>query len=210
MGKGTNFEWQHDARRQPNGTITIFDNGAAPPVEKFSRILVLRANPQTKQATLVRAYHHPKKLLAPFEGNAQFLPNGNIFVGWGAQPYVSELDRNGKLLFDAYFGHGKPPGEDADTYRAYRFVWHGRPTDRPVVVVANDTAYASWNGATEVVKWQVLAGPAAGQLRPVQTVAKNGFETPIRLSKSAAFYSVKALDRNGRVLGTSAAVAPQP
>jgi hypothetical protein len=61
-----------------------------------------------------------------------------------------------------------------------------------------------------VVKWQVLAGPAAGQLRPVQTVAKNGFETPIRLSKSAAFYSVKALDRNGRVLGTSAAVAPQP
>ena len=85
MGKGTNFEWQHDARRQANGTITIFDNGAAPPVEKFSRILVLRANPQTKQATLVRAYHHPKKLLAPFEGNAQFLPNGNIFVGWGAR-----------------------------------------------------------------------------------------------------------------------------
>jgi len=210
MGKGTNFEWQHDARRQPNGTITIFDNGAAPPVEKFSRILVLRANPKTKQATLVRAYHHPKKLLAPFEGNAQFLPNGNIFVGWGAQPYVSELDRNGKLLFDAYFGHGKPPGEDADTYRGYRFVWHGRPTDRPVVVVANDTAYASWNGATEVVKWQVLAGPGAAKLRPVQTVAKNGFETPIRLSKSAAFYSVKALDRYGHVLGTSAAVAPQP
>jgi hypothetical protein len=60
------------------------------------------------------------------------------------------------------------------------------------------------------VKWQVLAGPGAGQLRPVQTVAKNGFETPIRLSKSAAFYSVKALDRNGHVLGTSAAVAPQP
>ena len=60
-------------------------------------------------------------------------------------------------------------------------------------MVANDTAYASWNGATEVVKWQVLAGPGAGQLRPVQTVAKNGFETPIRLGKSAAFYSVKAL-----------------
>jgi len=44
----------------------------------------------------------------------------------------------------------------------------------------------------------------------VQTVAKNGFETPIRLDKSAAFYAVKALGRNGKVLGTSAAVAPRP
>jgi hypothetical protein len=114
------------------------------------------------------------------------------------------------LLFDAYFGNGKAPGKDADTYRAYRFDWHGHPTDRPAVVVAGDTAYVSWNGATDVVRWQVLAGPAAGQLKPVQTVAKNGFETPIRLTKSAAFYSMKAIGRGGKVLGTSEAVAPQP
>jgi hypothetical protein len=79
-----------------------------------------------------------------------------------------------------------------------------------VVVVAGDSAYASWNGATEVARWQVLAGPAAGQLKQVQTVAKNGFETPIRLKKSAAFYAVKAVGRDGKVLGTSEAVAPQP
>jgi hypothetical protein len=210
MGAGTKFAWQHDARRQPDGTITIFDNGAAPPVEKFSRVLVLRANTKTKKATLVRSYQHPQRLLAPFEGNAQFLTNGNIVVGWGAQPYVSELSRSGALLFDAYFGDDKPPGKDADTYRAYRFVWHGQPKDRPVVVVAGDAAYASWNGATEVVRWQVLAGPAAGQLKPVQTVAKNGFETPLRLTKLAAFYAVKALGRGGKVLGTSEPVAPQP
>ena len=210
QGAGVHFAWQHDARRQADGTITIFDNGAAPPVEKFSRVLVIRADTSTKKATLVRSYHHPQRLLAPFEGNAQFLPNGNVVVGWGAQPYVSELSRKGALLFDAYFGHGKPPGEDADTYRAYRFVWHGHPVDRPVVVVAGDSAYASWNGATDVVRWQVLAGPAAGQLKVVQTVAKNGFETPIRLKSSAAFYAVKAIGRNGKVLGTSEAVAPQP
>jgi hypothetical protein len=208
MGAGTNFAWQHDARRHADGTITIFDNGAAPPVEKFSRVLVLRTS--AKKATLVRSYHHPQRLLAPFEGNAQLLPNGNVLVGWGAQPYVSELSRSGALLFDAYFGDGKPPGKDADSYRAYRFPWHGQPRDRPVVVVAGDTAYSSWNGATEVVRWQVLAGPAARQLKPVQTVAKNGFETPIRLTKSAAFYAVKALGRDGKVLGTSQAVAPQP
>jgi hypothetical protein len=158
----------------------------------------------------VRSYHHPQRLLAPFEGNAQFLTNGDVVVGWGAQPYVSELSHSGALLFDAYFGHGKPPGEDADSYRAYRFAWRGHPTDRPVVVVAGDAAYASWNGATDVAHWQVLAGPAAGQLKPVQTVAKNGFETPIRLKNSAAFYAVKAVNRAGKVLGTSEAVAPQP
>jgi hypothetical protein len=210
LGAGVSFAWQHDARRQADGTITIFDNGAAPPVEKFSRVLVVRADTGTKTATLVRSYHHPQRLLAPFEGNAQFLPNGDIVVGWGAQPYVSELSRSGALLFDAYFGDGKPPGEDADTYRAYRFAWRGHPTDRPVIVVAGDAAYASWNGATDVVQWQVLAGPAAGQLKAVQTVAKNGFETPIRLAKSAAFYAVKAIGRDGNVLGTSVAVAPQP
>ncbi|HLB18999.1 MAG TPA: arylsulfotransferase family protein [Gaiellaceae bacterium] len=210
LGPGTRFAWQHDARRQANGTITLFDNGATTPVEKFSRALVLRADATTKTVTLVRSYHHPKRLLAPFEGNAQLLPNGDIFVGWGAQPYVSEFSRSGALLFDVYFGQGKPPGKDADTYRAYRFPWHGQPRDRPVVVVAGDTAYSSWNGATEVRRWRVLAGPAVGRLLPVQTVAKNGFETPIRLDRSAAFYAVKAIGRNGKVLGTSAAVAPRP
>jgi hypothetical protein len=79
-----------------------------------------------------------------------------------------------------------------------------------VVVVAGNTAYSSWNGATDVVRWRVLAGPAAGRLKPVQTVAKNGFETPIRLTKSAAFYAVRALGRDGKVLGTSEAVTPGP
>jgi hypothetical protein len=206
METGTKFAWQHDARRHADGTITLFDNGAAPPVEKFTRILVLRVDTKAKKVSLVRSYHHPKRLLAPFEGNAQFLSNGNIFVGWGAQPYVSELGANGSLRFDAYFGHGKPPGQDADTYRAYRFVWHGTPKDRPALAVGGQTAYASWNGATEIKGWQVLAGPDAQHLQPVKEAAKSGFETPIRLAKSAAFYAVRALGANGKVLGTSPTV----
>jgi Arylsulfotransferase (ASST) len=206
MGNGTKFAWQHDARRQANGTITLFDNGAAPPVEKFSRVLVLRVDTKAKKVTLVRSYHHPKRLLAPFEGNAQFLPNGNILVGWGAQPYLSELGADGSIRFDAYFGHGKPAGKDADTYRAYRFVWHGTPKDRPALAVGGDTAYASWNGATEVRRWQVLAGPDAQHLQPVKEAARSGFETPIRLGSSAAFYAVRALGANGKVLGTSRTV----
>ena len=56
----------------------------------------------------------------------------------------------------------------------------------------------------------MLAGASAGALKQVQTVPKNGFETPIRLGKSAAFYAVKAIGANGKVLGSSEAVAPQP
>jgi len=129
-----------------------------------------------------------------------------VLVGWGAQPYVSELGPDGSVRFDAYFGHGKPAGQDADSYRAYRFVWHGTPTDRPVLAVGGSTAYASWNGATEVRRWQVLAGPDAQHLQPVKEAVKTGFETPIRLAKTAAFFAVKAIGSDGKVLGTSRTV----
>ena len=49
LGAGVRFAWQHDARRQADGTITIFDNGAAPPVEKFSRVLVVRADTEHEE-----------------------------------------------------------------------------------------------------------------------------------------------------------------
>jgi len=208
LGPGVKFAWQHDARRRPDGTITIFDNGAAPPVEKFTRVLVLRIDQRQKRATLVRSYRHPKRLLSPFEGNAQFLPNGHVFVGWGGWPYISELDRNGRVLFDAYFGHGKKPGEDADTYRAYRFAWRGHPTDAPAVAVANGKIYVSWNGATDVAKWQLLSGDDKNNLRPVARVAKSGFETAILipLSVHGRYVGVQALDRKGEGIGVSRAV----
>jgi Arylsulfotransferase (ASST) len=211
MGRGAKFAWQHDARRLDDGTITIFDNGAAPPVEKFSRVLVLKVDDHAKRATLVRSYRHPKRLLVPFEGNAQFLPNGNVFVGWGAVPYFSEFDRRGRVVLDASFGRGtariKGPNQDADTYRAFRFVWHGHPTDRPAAAVFGSKLYVSWNGATEVAKWQLLSGKTAESLRPGATVPRRRFETALPLhGVSAAYVAARALDRNGATLGTSRAV----
>jgi outer membrane protein assembly factor BamB len=206
LGPGVKFAWQHDARRQPDGTITIFDNGAAPPVEKFTRVLVLRVDEQAKRVTLVRSYRHPKRLLSPFEGNAQFLPNGHVFVGWGGWPYISELDRNGRVVFDAYFGHGKKPGEDADTYRAYRFVWQGRPKDPPAIAVAGGKVYVSWNGATDVARWQVLVGKANDDLAVVASATKSGFETAIPFQANGKYVAVQALDRKGNVLAVSRTV----
>jgi hypothetical protein len=203
LGPGVKFAWQHDARRQPDGTISVFDNGSAPPVEKFTRVLVLRVDDQHKRVTLVRSYHHPKRLLSPFEGNAQFLPDGHVFVGWGGWPYVSELDRKGRVVFDAYFGHGKKPGEDADTYRAYRFAWQGPPKDPPAVALAGGKVYVSWNGATDVARWQVLTGKANDDLQAEPSVPKSAFETAIPLSGKGRYVAVQALDRKGRVLAVS-------
>ena len=203
LGPGARFAWQHDAQRQLDGTITMFDNGSAPPVEKFTRVLVLHLNMATNRVTLLRSYHHPKKLLSPFEGNAQFLPDGHVFVGWGGWPYVSELAPNGRVLFDAYFGHDKNPGADADTYRAYRFVWHGHPTDPPAIAVADGKVYVSWNGATDVARWQVLVGKANDDLLVVASAKKDGFETVIPVRAKGRFIAVQALDRKGEVIGVS-------
>jgi hypothetical protein len=211
MGRGTRFFWQHDARRHADGTITIFDNGSMPPMEKFSRVLVLRVDQNTRKATLMRRYSHPKRLLVPFEGNAQFLPDGHVFVCWGALPYLTEFDARGRVLFDAYFGRGKPPLKDADTYRAFRLPWTGHPTDRPAVAVTRGTqgidVYVSWNGATEVARWQVVAGSDPQHLRGVRTAAKTGFETKIVLPARAAYVAVRALDGRGAVIRTSRTVS---
>lgn len=207
MGPGTNFEWQHDARRQPDGTITLFDNGAAPPVEKFSRILRIDADTPTMKATLLRAYHHPQRLLAPFEGNAQALPDGHTLVGWGGVPYVSEFDASGHMIFDMRFGKltGRitGPNQDADSYRAYRFVWHGYPLDAPAAKAKDGKLYVSWNGATEVARWRLMVDG-----NPSTTTTKTGFETAVPLPAGAMHVSAVALSAQGTELGRSKIVTP--
>ena len=208
MGPGTAFAWQHDARRQPDGTLTLFNNAADPKTAPYSRVLQLDVDTETKQATLVRSYTHPKRLSAGSQGNAQFLPDGHVFVGWGAQPYFTEHASDGTVLFSGEFGSGA----GADSYRVYRFEWTGRPGGRPDAVATRGangelTVYASWNGATEIRRWQVLAGRDANHLQLVKTVGKGGFETPIVVETDQPFVGVRALDDRESILGSSRALA---
>ncbi|MGZ8706058.1 MAG: arylsulfotransferase family protein [Gaiellaceae bacterium] len=203
LGPGVGFAWQHDARRLPDGTISLFDNSATPPVSKFTRVLVLEVNETAKRVSLVRSLRHPKGLLVPFEGNAQFLPNGHVFVGWGATSFYSEFDAAGHLLLDGRIGRLGPPGTEADTYRAYRFEWRGEPTDLPAVVVEAANAYVSWNGATEVATWQLLGGQTREQLSVVASARKRTFETRLPMPGDPAYVAVRALGLDGRVLAMS-------
>jgi hypothetical protein len=204
MGAGTNFEWQHDATLR-NGVVTLFDDASKPPEEPQSRALEIHINTTKRRATLVHQYLLSPPTLASSQGSVQVLPNGDVFVGWGAKPYFSEYTPSGTQLFY---------GASVASYRAYRFAWFGKPLQPPAIAVkptttaGEDDVYASWNGATQVADWQVLAssssaGPFANVGSPVPW---SGFETKIQ-EPSANYFEVQALNSRGKVLGTSAAVA---
>ncbi len=68
--------------------------------------------------------------------------------------------------------------------------------------------YASWNGATEVASWRVLAGSSSGALAPAGGAARTSFETAIALPAAPAggYVAVQALNSAGAVIGTSRTV----
>jgi hypothetical protein len=208
MGEGTRFAFQHDARRQRDGTISVFDNGntvfhdTVPEAVEESRGIVLELDEEQMSATLVREYTHPDKQYADAAGNMQLLPNSNVFIGWGRALVFSEFSKDGELLFDA-----RLPSPNR-SYRYFRFPWSGHPTDRPAAVAERTSeeeleVYASWNGATEVSSWEVLAGPRQDQLEPLGSVPRNGFETAMSVQSPNPYVAVRAKDRSGRVLGTT-------
>jgi hypothetical protein len=124
---GDIFAWQHDAEAQGNNVYTLFDNEAAgvgntgvdPTAElKYSRTVTVKLDPYAHTATLIKSNNQPEGLSAPSQGNAQTTADGNQVVGWGSQPYFSEFDSAGDLLYNAEF----PPG--VNTYRAYLLPWN--------------------------------------------------------------------------------------
>ncbi len=197
------FAWQHDIQEQPDGSLRIFDNEAAPKVRDESRALMLSVDEQGRTIKRRKAYtHKPDPLLAGTQGNVQGLDAGHLFVGWGSQGYFSEFAPGGEMLFDARIARGQ------DTYRAYRHPWSATPRGRPAVAAAGRTVYASFNGATNVATWDVLAGNAPDALQPVKSGRRSGFETRIRLDASARYVAVRAKDAGGAELGTSRAIRP--
>lgn len=200
MGIDTRFAYQHDVRRQPDGTISIFDNRGEE-MHEPSRGIVLALDEEAMQVTLLHEYIHPGEVFGIFQGNLQILVNGNAFIGWGSAPYISEFSSDGRLLFEARFP------EEVESYRAYRSQWTGRPEEAPAFAVergARDEikVYVSWNGSTEVSEWEVLAGPDSEAVQFIGAAPRQGFETAINVQTDKPYISVKAKDRSGRVLGS--------
>lgn len=207
MGPETGFAFQHDARFRPNDEISLFDNheadqDAAP--RASSRGMVLQLDMARMTASLAKAVIHPTEILSVSQGNMQQLDNGNAFIGWGSAPVFSEFTPDGVLCFNGRLPRG------VMSYRAYRGEWSGRPAALPDVVIeeASDgpTLYVSWNGATGVAGWRVLAGETPESLGVVRSIQRTGFETAIAVRTGAPCLAVQAVDRAGMVLGQSAPV----
>jgi hypothetical protein len=201
------FAFQHDARMLPNGDISIFDDEAGPPVKPPSRGIIVRIDKKAKTASLVAQFQNPAHPVAFSQGNMQSLSGGNWLLGYGSVSEFTEFNPAGAIVFDARF-----PSPD-ESYRTFRFPWRAKPADAPAAAVAVSGAgtnvYASWNGATEVAQWQLLAGASASSLSPSGSpVARSGFETVIPTTSPGPLYAVRALDSSGRTLGTSPAVHP--
>jgi len=211
IGKRARFGFQHDARRMPNGDISLFDNAV---VKRYASVrnqssgLVLRLRKQKKglraTARLVKRFQLPRPVLARSQGSTEILPNGNAFVGWGSVKRISELTPQGEVAFDASF---KAP---VNAYRARKASWEGRPHDLPAIASKGwkrydgTSVWASWNGAGNIASWRVLLGPGPDQLVEITTVPWTGLETRIPLPKThGRQVRVEALDAEGGVLARS-------
>ena len=175
------FAYQHDVRRRPDGTITIFDNNAAVPgAQTLSRGLRIKLDMKKMRASFVAEYLAPTARATWAMGDVQQLEDGSIFIGWGTDGSFTELGPDGSVRLDARFADGSV------SYRAFRFELDAQPKGRPATEVLRNadgslTLYVSWNGSTQVARWRLVAGKTTAAMKPVATVRRTGFETAIPL-----------------------------
>jgi EmrB/QacA subfamily drug resistance transporter len=205
------FEWQHDVTFLPHSDeVSLFDDhccqltggGTYLAADGPSRGELLKLDQANRTASLVSQYSHDGDDAA-YMGSAQYLPGGNVFVGWGSQPRFTEFSKSGQILID-----GLLPSPDL-SYRAIAVQkWIGLPLTKPSGAIRRSggktTVYASWNGATQVASWRVLAGSTQSDLNVVQNQNLTGFETAIGVTGHYQVFQVQALDSDGHVIGTSA------
>jgi hypothetical protein len=200
LGPGAAFSWQHDVTPQRGGTFTIFDNECNGTHEP-SRALVLAVDEKKKRASVVRQFHHRPELWSGVLGSVQDLPGWNRFVGWGTTTYYTEYGPKGEVLLDGHLEGG------FESYRAFKHAWSAIPSSPPAVAARRHDrrtlVYVSWNGATEVARWEVNSGKTPNSMRPAGSAAKKGFETLITLEDEPAYVKVTAIDSKGAAIGSS-------
>ena len=201
LDSAARFYWQHHGRAHGSTMITLFDNAVRKGPQ--SRGLVLSLDTAAKRVSLKHAYVHPAGLNSTALGSVQLQPDGRVFMGWGDQPYFSEFAPDGTLLLDGQLPIG------VRSYRAFVSDWVGHPSGQPKIVARTNPAggfvvYASWNGATEIARWTILAGTNKAKLAPIGSQEWTGLETAVVVNSGGPYFVAVALDQNGHELGRSA------
>jgi hypothetical protein len=198
------FFFQHDARWQSNGTITLFDDGGGPPRQApSSRGLRLKLDMTRRTVSVVKAYAPKTAVVANSQGNTTPLADGHVFVGWGDQPQATEFDASGGVVWNALFPTG------VSSYRAFRVGWTGTPKTMPrtalVALSGKRTVYASWNGDTQTATWRLIGVSNGSFPRVLTSITGGAFEVALTVPPGSDQLRVQALDAAGGVLATVAA-----
>lgn len=210
MGEGTSFAYQHDIRRLKGSTFSLFDNGSGrgvPTVNEESSGLIFKivGKGKNRRVELVKRYEHPTPVVSGSQGSMDPQPNGNVVLGWGSEAQITEFNAAGDVVNDITFNDAP-----SSSYRAFKDSWNGIPKGRPAIASeatgGGTTVWASWNGSQKVAKWKVLTGPNAGNLSQIAEQSWADLETEIAAPAAQAVIAVQAVDRNGKVIGESAAV----
>lgn len=138
-------------------------------------------------------------------GNFQLLPNGNAFIGWSENSYISESSSSGRVLMEAQF-----TSDRFVTYRAYKFNFTSAPAELPVLKGfaygqsperSVSLYYVSWNGATEVARWEFYDSK---DHHMIGRTPRSGFETAFQhTDRYIDSVYARAVDANGLTLGES-------
>lgn len=114
------FSYQHDARRQANGNITLFDNGNQRKSNLYSRAVEYKIDETAKTAELVWEYRREPDFYASNRGSVQVLKNGNYLVGGVRSstelPFSgAEITPDGETVMSYLLQDG------FNSYRAFKF-----------------------------------------------------------------------------------------
>lgn len=94
---GQPLSGQHDARRWPDGTVSVHDNGTNANRAPF--VVRYRIDTASRTAQVVQEFSDPRVPESLCCGSARLLPDGHWVVQWGGAPFFTEFDENGESVF---------------------------------------------------------------------------------------------------------------
>lgn len=112
--------------------MSLFDNNGAddeaaidPPI---ARGMIWRIDQDAMTAEVVLEMPAPSSSFSGSQGNVQPLNNGaeGYMIGWGKQPWLSEFDAAGNLLYNVVFGPNTTQG--IQSYRVFKQYWSVHPS----------------------------------------------------------------------------------
>jgi hypothetical protein len=103
IGGSSDTFWNHGHMSQIwDGGFVMFDNGYhGDEGQNISRIVEYSYDEQSRTVEKVFEYVEPDGRFVEMLGDVKKLPNGNYFVSWSTAGYLTEIDRQGNVVWQA-------------------------------------------------------------------------------------------------------------